>query len=106
MERNPLPPWLTDAEIDDLCKPLTQPAAQVRFLRQVLKLQVSTKPSGRALVIRSHAEAMLSGASPAPAPAAAGNAPQPSPQPNRAALVRRFSRGAPAHGKAAEEQPA
>lgn len=97
-----LPPWLTQAEIDDLCWPLTQPAAQVRFLRREFKLQVSTKPGGRAVVIRSHAEAALGGAMPAPATSSAA-APQ---QPNRAALVLRFTRGARTNGQAAEEQPA
>jgi hypothetical protein len=74
--------FLTDAEIDALCEPLKQPAAQVRYLRDVLKLNASTKPNGRALVVRSHAEKVLSGERPAPAwtpvekPEAAG------PQPN------------------------
>lgn len=52
--------YLTDAEIADLCAPLTQPAAQVRHLR-ALGLTVTTKPNGRPVVIRSHAEAVLSG---------------------------------------------
>lgn len=52
--------YLTDAEIADLCTPLTQPAAQVRHLR-TLGLTVTTKPNGRPVVIRSHAETVLSG---------------------------------------------
>lgn len=52
--------FLTDAEIADLCKPLVQPAAQVRYLR-ALHLEVSLKPNGRPVVVRSHAEAVLSG---------------------------------------------
>jgi hypothetical protein len=52
--------FLTDNEIAELCKPLVQPAAQVRYLRS-LKLQVTTKPNGRPVVVRSHAEAVLSG---------------------------------------------
>ena len=59
--------FLSDAEVDSLCAPLKQPAAQVRYLRQVLKLSVATKPNGRPVVVRSHAEAALSG-SPAEAP--------------------------------------
>lgn len=102
MGSEPLPPWLTQAEINDLCYPLTQAAAQVRYLRRELKLQVSTKPGGRAVVIRSHAEAVLGGAAPAPA-ASRASAPQ---QPNRAALVLRFKPGVRANGQAAEEQPA
>lgn len=52
--------FLTDAEIAELCRPLTQPAAQVRYLR-ALKLEVTLKPNGRPVVVRSHAEAVLSG---------------------------------------------
>ena len=81
-----MPPWLTDSEIADLCQGLTQPAAMVRYLRDVLGLEVRTKPNGRPLVIRSHAEAVLSGRKPEPgaaAPAVQG----PSPAPNRAALL-------------------
>lgn len=52
--------FLTDAEIDEICCPLTQPAAQQRFLRS-LDLTVNEKPNGRPLVVRSHAEAVLSG---------------------------------------------
>lgn len=58
--------YLSDAEIADLCAPLTQPAAQVRYLQQ-LGLQVAKKPNGRAVVVRSHAEAVLSGRAHAPA---------------------------------------
>lgn len=53
------PPWLTEAEIDDICRPLTQAAAQVRFLER-LGLKVSRKASGAPLVIRSHFEAVMS----------------------------------------------
>jgi hypothetical protein len=52
--------FLTDAEIDALCEPLRQPAAQVRFLR-ASGLNVTVKPNGRPAVVRSHAEAVLSG---------------------------------------------
>lgn len=52
--------FLTDAEIAELCYPLTQPAAQVRYLR-ALKLEVALKPNGRPVVVRSHAESVLSG---------------------------------------------
>lgn len=54
------PLFLTDTEIDALCAPLTQPAAQIRYLRS-LGLLVKAKPNGRAIVVRSHAEAVLSG---------------------------------------------
>ncbi len=52
--------FLTDAEVARICEPLVQPAAQVRYLRR-LGLKVETKPNGRALVVRRHAEAVLSG---------------------------------------------
>ena len=51
---------LSDAEIADLCAPLSQPAAQVRYLR-TLGLTVSLKPNGRPVVIRGQAEAVLAG---------------------------------------------
>ncbi|MBO9685655.1 MAG: DUF4224 domain-containing protein [Mitsuaria chitosanitabida] len=56
--------FLTDAEIAELCAPLQQPAAQIRFLR-ASGLTVTVKPNGRPAVVRSHAELVLSGAAPA-----------------------------------------
>lgn len=70
--------YLTDAEIADLCAPLTQPAAQVRHLR-ALGLTVTKKPSGRPVVIRSHAEAVLSGRPHVDA-ASGGDGAQPAPK--------------------------
>jgi hypothetical protein len=54
-------PWLTDPEIDNLCEGLVNNAAKIRYLR-TMGLTVHSKPSGRPLVMRSHAEAVLSGA--------------------------------------------
>jgi Domain of unknown function (DUF4224) len=51
---------LADDEIAALCAPLKQPAAQVRFLR-ASGLTVIVRPNGRPAVVRSHAEAVLSG---------------------------------------------
>lgn len=82
-------PWLTDTEIDEMCAGLSQPAAKVRYLRS-LGLTVQVKPNGRPLVMRAHAEAVLSGA-PA-APAAAANTP--TRQPDRQALLLAFGRRA------------
>lgn len=48
-------PWLTQDEIDELCMPLKQHAAQIRFLRR-LGVEVRPKPNGAALVMRSHFE--------------------------------------------------
>lgn len=51
-------PWLKQSQIDDLCDPLTQAAAQVRYLRS-LGLTVRLKPNRRAVVLRSNCEAVL-----------------------------------------------
>ena len=53
-------PWLSDAEIDDMCEGLATNAARVRYLRRQ-GLTVTTKPNGRPLVMRAHAERVLSG---------------------------------------------
>lgn len=54
-------PWLTDAEVDDLCAGLTQNAAKIRYLKDVLKLPVAAKPNGRPLVPRRACERLLTG---------------------------------------------
>lgn len=95
--------YLTDAEIADLCAPLTQPAAQVRHLR-ALGLTVTTKPNGRPVVIRSHAEAVLSGR-PVSGPAAPAPGERPGvEQPNRGALIKLFQDGR--RGQTSKVQPA
>lgn len=45
-------PYLTDDEIDGICAGLTQSAAKVRYLREVLHVPVERKPNGRPLVRR------------------------------------------------------
>lgn len=76
--------FMKDSEIDEACYPLTQPAAQVRFLRRK-GVHVELKSNGRPLVVRSHAEATLSGQR--------GDAAQPAPEtgtpqvPDREALM-------------------
>lgn len=77
--------WLSDDEIDDLCGGLVRNAAKARHLR-ALGLVVNLKPNGRPLVVRSHAEAVLSGA-----PAANDDA-SPRREPNRDALILAFGR--------------
>lgn len=52
-------PWLSPSEIDDLCEPLTQHAAQIRFIRQ-LGITVREKPNGAPLVMRNHFEEKMS----------------------------------------------
>jgi len=65
-----LTPYLTDAEIADICEPLVMPAAQRRFLAS-LGLVVKAKPNGRALVARAELERVLVGRRPdQPAPGA------------------------------------
>jgi hypothetical protein len=79
-----MPPWLTPKEIADLCKPLKQAAAQIRFMRS-LGLTVRTKPNGTPLVMRSHLEEVMTHrAKPQPVGKAG---------PNRAALVAHFQQG-------------
>lgn len=82
-------PWLSDAEVDELCTGLRQHAAKARYLRS-LGLTVQIKPNGRPLVMRAHAEAVLSGAPAALATPARTVAPQP----NREALVLAYGRRA------------
>lgn len=60
-------PWYTDNEIDDLCAGLINSASKIRYLR-ALGLHVERKPNGRPLVMREHAEAVLSGRVHDPAP--------------------------------------
>jgi len=82
--------WLSQQEIDDLCEPLTQPAAQIRFLRETLKLTVREKPNGRALLLRSHVKDVLGGL---PTTKKKREAPaRPVPQPNVAGLVLAFAK--------------
>jgi hypothetical protein len=97
--------WLSDEEVDQLCYPLTQPAAQVRFLRTHLKLTVTTKPNKRAVVVRSHAERVLSG-NPAATTAGELSTPAPAQQPNRQALLLRFAKKGSTHGSASKKQSA
>lgn len=95
--------YLTDAEIADLCAPLTQPAAQVRHLR-ALGLTVTTKPNGRPVVIRSHAEAVLSGR-PLPAADRAEKAETGSPRPNVEGFMK-VIQGGKKNGPQKKVQPA
>lgn len=90
-------PWLSDAEVRDLCEPLTQAAAQIRYMRDSLGLVVKTKPNGRPLVLRAEVETLLAlpdqenAATARPGPAATPSAPTPR-QPNASGLVLAFHR--------------
>ena len=44
--------FLTDAELADLCRPLKQPAAQIRYLQR-LGVRVRRRPDGTPLVLKS-----------------------------------------------------
>lgn len=48
-------PWLSDAELAELCAPLEQPAAQVRWLKSE-GYHVTRRPNGRPLLMRSELE--------------------------------------------------
>lgn len=80
-------PWYTDKEIDDLCDGLVTNAAKARYLRSQ-GLTVTPKPNGRPLVMRTHAEAVLSGLQQIQAIAAGAERVKP----NRDALVLAFGR--------------
>lgn len=90
--------FLTDQEVDDICEGLgrNSHAAKIKRL-QGMGLIVNRKPNGRPLVVRAHAEAVLSGRAAAAADelAAAGTLPPGSPRPttgDRAAVIALFSR--------------
>ncbi len=55
-------PDLTQAEIAEICSPLKQPAAQIRYLER-LGVQVARRPDGRPLVSRQHYEQVRRGPS-------------------------------------------
>lgn len=74
-------PWLTSDEISNLCQPLTQPAAQSRFLKNAFGIEAKRKPDGSLLVMRAQIEVS---AAPPEAPKNGRTAP------NRAALVVHF----------------
>jgi hypothetical protein len=52
--------FLTDGEIDAMCEGVRFNATKVRRLRS-MGLVVNTKPNGKPLIVRTHAEAVLSG---------------------------------------------
>ena len=80
--------WLSDPEVDDLCDGLRTNAAKTRALRN-MGLTVRQKPNGRPLVVRSHAEAVLSGLQQLQAQFTPVRE---KPQPNREALILAFGR--------------
>lgn len=81
-------PWLTDPEIDDLCAGVATNAARKRHLSG-MGLVVNAKPNGRPLVMRAHAEAVLSGLKQVQADAGQVDKHH---KPNRDALILAFGR--------------
>ena len=55
-------PWLSDEEIADMCRPLEQPAAQLRFLKREGYV-VSRRPNGRPFLMRAEVERVKVGRS-------------------------------------------
>ena len=96
--------FLTEDEIDALCEPLKQPSAQVRFLR-ASGLTVTVKPNGRPAVVRSHAEAVLSGLGPTMVSGDVEMQDTAGPRPNIDAFMKVIN-GGKSHGAAKKIQPA
>lgn len=94
-------PYLSDAELLDVCKPLTQPAAMIRYLKDQ-GFHVKRRPNGWPLVSRSNFDAVMMGHA---QPAAADT---PAAGPNVQALLDRFrTTGAPyGDGTKEKKQPA
>jgi hypothetical protein len=80
-------PWLSDAELAEMCAPLQQPAAQIRWLKRA-GYHVERRPNGKPLLMRSELE-RVAGAARFGAPAQ--NAP--GGQPDRAALLQVIAGG-------------
>ncbi len=76
-------PWLSEDEINDLCSPLIQHAAQIRFISK-LGILVRKKPNGAPLVMRNHFDEAMSPKGKARKPIKT--------QPNKAALSLAYSR--------------
>jgi hypothetical protein len=94
-------PYLSDAELLEICKPLTQPAAMIRRLAG-MGFHVKRRPNGWPLVSRANFDAVMMGQAAAPA------ATDPRSGPNVQALLDRFSTtGAPyGDGQKTQKQPA
>ncbi|MNL79690.1 hypothetical protein D3C87_2063490 [compost metagenome] len=54
------PIYITDEELDVICKPLTQPFARVKFL-EGLGMRCARRPNGGVLLARSEFERVLGG---------------------------------------------
>lgn len=85
VEPSTMSPYLSDAEIEDICAPLVMPSAQRRHLAR-LGMVVKAKPNGRPLVARGEFERVMIGRQPEASLTAAS-------EPNRAALLQVLSGG-------------
>ena len=95
------PPYLTENEIADICKPLVQPAAMTRHLKS-LGFHVKPRPDGRPLVSRDNYNAVMMGHTPS------GSITSPGAEPNVGALLDRLKNKEAScdHGKTEKKQPA
>lgn len=95
-------PYLSDAEVLDICRPLTQPAAMVRRLKN-MGFHVKPRPNGWPLVSRANFDAVMRGATQMPV---ANDTPGSGPDVQ--ALLDRFKKKEPSYGNGEKEkiQPA
>lgn len=89
-------PYLTDAEIADICAPLVQASAQTRHLK-AMGLLVRSKPNGRPLVARAEFDRAMITTTQATAANGTGA------QPDRAALLMMFAKGKKSNGTQAQK---
>lgn len=95
-------PYLSDSEILDVCRPLTQPAAMIRYLKDQ-GFHIKRRPNGWPLLSRTNFEAVMMGhAQPTTTKTSTAA------EPNVQALLDRYKqKGASyADGKNAQKQPA
>lgn len=83
-------PYLHQEEINEMCEPLVNGAAQIRYLRQQGFI-VMVKPSGKALILRAHRDEVLRGINAISEQLDAANHPN-QPKTNREALILAFSK--------------
>lgn len=95
-------PFLSDDELLALCKPLSQPAAMVRYLTR-MGFHVKRRPNGWPLISRANFDVVMMGQAQPVSPTA-----NPEGSPNVKALLDRFTqRGAPyGNGTKEKKQPA
>lgn len=88
---NAAPPYLTDAEILEIAKPLVQPAAILRWFK-AQGYNCRPKPNRMPLISRSHFEQVSGSATAANDAHGRNDAAQSGDQPDAAALLARFQK--------------